>query len=280
VLYLDDNTMGFLTSKDLKSWQLRSRLKCFHECPELFELPLNGDRNNKKWILYGGSGDYLTGSFDGRQFTPQAGPIVFQHGNCFYASQTFNNIPAKDGRRIQMAWGRVTMPGMPFNQMMLLPVTLTLRTTEEGPRMFAEPIWEMEKLHTKQWRWENKILKPQEKLLSGISGELFHIRAEMKVSDVNEIGFVIRDVPVVYDVRKRQLSCLDKTAALTPKNGDIRLEILVDRTSIEIFGNDGRIYMPIGVILADNSKSLEIFIKGGHTEIKSLQVFELSSIWR
>jgi fructan beta-fructosidase len=179
-----------------------------------------------------------------------------------------------------MAWGRVTMPGMPFNQMMLLPVTLTLRTTEEGPRMFAEPIWEIDKLHTKQWRWENKILKPQEKLLSGISGELFHIRAEMKVSDVNEIGFVIRDVPVVYDVRKRQLSCLDKTAALTPKNGDIRLEILVDRTSIEIFGNDGRIYMPIGVILADNSKSLEIFIKGGHTEIKSLQVFELSSIWR
>jgi fructan beta-fructosidase len=279
-LYLDDNTMGFLTSKNLKSWQLQSRLKCFHECPELFELPLNGNRNNKKWILYGGSGDYLIGSFDSRQFTPEAGPIPFQHGNCFYASQTFNNIPKSDGRRIQIAWGRVAMPGMPFNQMMLFPVTLTLRMTEEGPRMFAEPVREIEKLHTKQWQWENKILKPKENLLSGISGELFHIRAELKVGDANEIGFVIRDVPVNYDLRKQQLSCLDKTAALKPVDGNIRLEILVDRTSIEIFGNDGRIYMPIGLILAGNSKSLEIFTKGGDTKIKSLEIFELSSIWR
>jgi fructan beta-fructosidase len=279
-LYLDDNKMGFLTSKDLKSWQLQRRLKCFHECPELFELPLNGDRNNKKWILYGGSGDYLIGDFDGRQFTHQAGPIPFQHGNCFYASQTFSNIPAEDGRRIQIAWGRVAMPGMPFNQMMLFPVTLTLRTTEEGPHMFAEPISEIEKLHKKQWRWKNEILKPEENLLSGISGELFHIRAELKVGDVKQIGFIIRDVPVNYDVRKQQLSCQNKTATLKPEDGNIRLEMLVDRTSIEIFGNDGRIYIPIGVILAGNSKSLEIFTKGGDTEINSLEVFELSSIWR
>jgi fructan beta-fructosidase len=279
-LYLDENTMGFLTSKDLKSWELHSKLKCFHECPELFELPVDGDRNNKKWILYGGSGDYLIGSFDGSKFTPQAGPIPFQHGNCFYASQTFNNIPTEDDRRIQMAWGRVTMPGMPFNQMMLFPVMLTLRATEEGPRMFAEPVRELEKLHKKQWQWENKILKPKENLLSKISGELFHIRAKLKVGDVEETSFVIRDVPVSYDVRKQQLSCLGRTAALKPIDGSIRLEILVDRTSIEIFGNDGRVYMPIGVILAGNSKSLEIFTKDGDIEIKSLEIFELSSIWQ
>jgi fructan beta-fructosidase len=162
----------------------------------------------------------------------------------------------------------------------LFPVTLTLRMTEEGPRMFAEPVREIEKLHTKQWQWENKILKPQENLLSEISGELFHIRTELKVGDAEEMGFVIQDVPVVYDARKRQLSCLDKTAALKPKDGSIRLEILVDRTSIEVFGNDGRLYMPVGVILAGNSKSLEIFTKGGDTEIRSLEIFELSSIWQ
>jgi fructan beta-fructosidase len=279
-LYLDDNTMGFLTSKDLKSWELQSRLKCFHECPELFALPLDGDRNSEKWILYGGSGDYLIGAFDGRKFTPEAGPIPFQHGNCFYASQTFSNIPVEDGRRIQMAWGRVDMPGMPFNQMMLFPVTLTLRTTKEGPRMFAEPVHEVEKLHRRKWLWKNEVLKPEENLLSDVSGELFHIRAELKVGDVQEIGFIIRSIPVVYDVQKRHLSCQNKTAPLKPVDGNIRLELLVDSTSIEIFGNDGRIYMPIGVILADNSKSLEIFTKDGNAEVQSLEVFELSSIWR
>jgi len=279
-LYLDDNTMGFLTSKDLKSWKLQSKIKCFHECPELFALPVDGDRNNEKWILYGGSGEYLIGNFDGTQFVSEAGPIAFQYGNCFYASQTFSDIPKTDGRRIQIAWGRVKMPDMPFNQMMLFPVTLTLHTTEEGPRMFAEPVREIEKLHKKQWQWKNKTLKPGDNLLSDVSGELFHIRAELQIGDIREIGFIIRDIPVVYNVRKQELTCQGKTASLKPVDGGIRLELLVDHTSIEIFGNDGRVYMPIGVIPADNSKSLEIFTKGGNTEVKSLEVCELNSAWK
>jgi len=279
-LYLDDRTMGFLTSKDLKSWELQSKIKCFHECPELFELPVDEDENNKKWILYGGSGEYLVGNFDGTHFKSQTDAVRFHYGNCFYASQTFSNIPKTDGRRIQIAWGRVPMPQMPFNQMMLFPVTLTLHTTEEGPRMFAEPVREIEKFHKKHWRWKNEILKPADNLLSDVSGELFHIRAELQVGDIREIGFIIRDIPVVYNVRKQELSCNKKTAPLQPVDGKISIELLVDRTSIEIFGNDGRVYMPIGVILTDNSKSLEIFTKGGNAEIKSLEVCELNSAWK
>jgi fructan beta-fructosidase len=280
-LYMDKKIMGFFTSDDLKSWEFQSKIECFHECPELFELPFDGDENNKNWILYGGSGEYLIGDFDGKQFKSQTAQIPFHYGNCFYASQTFNNIPEKDGRRIQIAWGRVAMPGMPFNQMMLFPVTLRLQTTEEGPRMFAEPIREIEKIHEFRWQWRNETLKPGSNLLSNISGELFHIQAEIKIDDdAEETGFVIRDVPVVYNVQKQQLSYQKKTSPLKPVDGKIRLEILVDRTSIEIFGNHGRMYMPIGVILADNSKSLEIFTKGGNTKIESLDVYKLGSIWR
>ncbi len=279
-LYLDDRVMAFFTSKDLKSWEFQSKIKCFHECPELFALPVDGDKSNEKWILYGGSGEYLVGSFDGREFKSQTDAIRFHHGNCFYASQTFSNIPKADGRRIQIAWGRVKMPEMPFNQMMLFPVTLTLHTTEEGPRMFAEPVREIEGLHKRTRQWKNKTLKPGDNLLSGLSGELFHIRAELQVDDARETGFVIRDIPVVYNAEKQQLSCQGKTAALKIVDGRIRLELLVDRTSIEIFGNEGRMYMPMGVILADNSRTLEIFTKGGSTEVESLDVYELRSAWR
>jgi fructan beta-fructosidase len=279
-LYLDDHEMGFFTSKNLKSWEFQSKIKCFHECPELFALPVDGNKDSEKWILYGGSGEYLVGHFDGKEFKTETDPVRFNYGNCFYASQTFNNIPKSDGRRIQIAWGRVSMPGMPFNQMMLFPVTLTLRMTEEGPRIFAEPVREIERLHKKQWRWENEVLKPKENLLSGISGELFRIRADLRLAEATEIGFVIRDIPVTYNVEKQELSCLDNKATLKPVNGKIQLELLVDRTSIEIFGNDGRVYMPVGVILAGNSKSFEIFTKGDDTKINSLEVFELSSIWQ
>ena len=280
-LYLDDREMGFFTSKDMKSWEFQSKIKCFHECPELFALPVDADMDNDKWILYGGSGEYLIGHFNGREFKSETDAIRFHYGNCFYASQTFTNIPESDGRRIQIAWGRVNMPGMPFNQMMLFPVTLSLHTTEEGIRMFAEPVREIEKLHKKQqWKWKDKILKPGDNLLSDVSGELFQIRAEMNVSDVREIGFTIRDIPVTYNVERQELSCQENKASLKPLDGKIRLELLVDRTSIEIFGNNGRVYMPVGVILADNSKTLEIFTKGGNAEVKFLEVFELNSAWK
>lgn len=279
-LYLDDHEMGFFTSKNLKSWEFQSKIKCFHECPELFTLPVDGNKDSEKWILYGGSGEYLVGHFDGKEFKSESDVIRFNYGNCFYASQTFNNIPKSDGRRIQIAWGRVNMPDMPFNQMMLFPVTLTLHTTEEGPRMFAEPIREIERLHKSQHQWNKETLTPGDNLLKGLSAELLHIRADLRLTEAAEIGFVIRDIPVTYNAEKQELSCLGNKTSLKPVNSKIQLELLVDRTSIEIFGNDGRVYMPVGVILAGNSKSLEIFTKGGDTKINSLEIYELNSAWK
>ena len=279
VLYLDDSTMGFLTSRNLKSWEFQSKLECFHECPELFPLPVDGNEDNHKWVLYGGSGDYLIGDFDGRVFKSEAGPIRYNYGDCFYASQTFNNIPHEDGRRIQMAWGRVNMPEMPFNQMILFPVTLTLRITEEGVRMFTKPIREIETIHRKKYLWKDTIVRPGENPLRELSGELFHIAVELRPVNATETGLVIRGVQIIYNVEKQELSCRGKKAPLKSMNGRIDLELLVDRTSIEIFGNRGRIYMPIGVILSDRERPLEIFSRGGNTEITNMQIYELQSIW-
>lgn len=279
VLYIEQSEMAFFTSDDLKSWNRESEIKCYHECPELFELAVDGDDNNKKWILYGGSGDYLIGQFDGKRFTPESESIRYQRGNCFYASQTFNDVPEEDGRRVQIAWGRVAMNGMPFNQQMLFPVNLTLRTTDEGVRMFAEPVEEIEKIHGKKKAWKSETLEPEQNLLEDIEGDLFHIIAEFGVGEQSEFGFAIRGTPVTYNVEKAQISCKGKNAALKPEDGKIRLEILVDRTSIEIFGNSGRVYMPIGGILPEDNMTLETFTKGGSTVIDSLTVYKLRSAW-
>ncbi|MHC4569940.1 MAG: GH32 C-terminal domain-containing protein [Planctomycetota bacterium] len=92
---------------------------------------------------------------------------------------------------------------------------------------------------------------------------------------------MIRDVPVTYNAEKQELACEGKKASLKPVDGKIRLEILVDRTSIEIFGNNGRVYMPMGAILADNPKPPEllIFTEGGNTEVESLDIIQLRSAW-
>jgi sucrose-6-phosphate hydrolase SacC (GH32 family) len=169
---------------------------------------------------------------------------------------------------------------MPFNQMMNFPVELTLRTTDEGIRMFAEPVKEIELLHKKAHSWKGKTLKEGgENLLKDITGDLFHIVAEFEVGDSAQFGFAIRSVPVVYDAKRQELSCKGRKASLKPEGGKVRLEILVDRTSVEIFANRGRIYMPIGVIPPDDDRTLEVYSKGGSATLASLEVHELKSSW-
>ena len=65
--------IAFYTSPNLKDWQFRSRIDGFYECPELFELPVDGDRNNKRWIVHAGDGNYVVGRFDGKTFTAESG---------------------------------------------------------------------------------------------------------------------------------------------------------------------------------------------------------------
>ncbi len=272
-------TIAFYTSEDLKTWEYRSLIDAFYECPELFELAVDGDAGNRKWVLHAADGDYMVGAFDGRAFTPESGKHRFSHGNCFYASQTYSNVPAEDGRRIQIAWGRVEMPGMPFNQMMLFPVELTLRTTGEGVRMFARPVREIERLHERSRSWEDITVPMGRSPIPGVEGELFHIRATLRTDGVEKLGFAVRGTEVAYDVGEQRLGCLDKTAPVSPVEGVVRLELLVDRTSIEIFAGDGRVYMPMGAILPEDNRSLHILAQGGPVKVQSLEVHYLRSIW-
>jgi fructan beta-fructosidase len=272
--------ISFYSSSNLKDWEFQSRIDGFYECPEFFELAVDGDRNNRRWILHAADGDYMVGRFDGRTFVPESGKHRWSYGNCFYASQTFNNIPPADGRRIQIAWGRIATPGMPFNQCMLFPVELTLRTTEEGFRMFAQPVREIETLHGQRYTWRDEPLTPDRNPLAQIEGDLFHIQGRFKVGDAGELTFAVRGVPIAYSTAEQKLSCQGKTTPLQAINGTVALEILVDRTSVEIFGNGGRIYMPIGVIPADDDKSLCLSAGAGNVRIQLLDIYPLRSAWQ
>jgi len=277
-LYLDANDYALLSSPDLKSWERLSTVTIpgTSECPEFLEIPVEGAGGETRWVFYGGSGHYLIGSFDGRTFTAESGPHALNFGNCFYASQTYNNAP--DGRRIQIAWGTVGMPAMPFNQMMDLPVELALHSTDEGLRLLANPAREIALLHdSAPWEASGDI-SPESDVAREV-GELLHIVAEFEVGDAPSFGLNVRGVAVTYDVAAGQLTCRDRSAALKPERGRIRLEVLVDRTSVEIFANGGRVYMPMGIIPKAEDRSVEVFSQGGTTRLVSLRAWSLQSAW-
>ena len=66
-------------------------------------LPVDGDPKLVKWIVIDGNGDYVVGRFDGNQFVPEARKRKGDYGRNFYATMTFENMPASDPRRIQLA---------------------------------------------------------------------------------------------------------------------------------------------------------------------------------
>jgi sucrose-6-phosphate hydrolase SacC (GH32 family) len=310
ILFVEEEETDIFTSTDLKTWIKTSRLQSFHECPELFELPVDGDTNNMKWVTYGADSEYFIGSFDGETYTPESEILHFIYGRNFNASQTFSDIPDEDGRRIMMGWGQVPMLGMPFNQLMTFPIELHLKSTDEGIRMFSKPVSEIEGLHKKKHAFRNKVINGDE-VLEDIEGELFHIKAEFNITKAKQFGLQIREFMITYDVAKNKLICqappnnidmsqfseefmemvkeeelnefLDFSPvenSIKPVNGKINLEIIVDRSYIEIFVNNGRYYIPMGAYLFDCDPAIKAFSSGGKTKLTNLEIYELTSIWQ
>lgn len=109
------HTIEFQTSPNLKDWTYASKIEGFFECPDIFELPLDGDGSKKKWVLTAASSEYLVGTFDGKTFTPETPKLPGHRGRGFYAAQTYSDISDSDGRRIQIGWLQAPSPGMSFN---------------------------------------------------------------------------------------------------------------------------------------------------------------------
>ena len=149
------------------------------ECPDIFELPVDDDPDNTKWVFWGAAGKYYIGNFDGTTFTPEGDAQQADYGANFYAAQTWSDVPEFDGRRIQIAWmSGSNPPDMPFNQQMSFPCKLTLRTTSEGIRLHREPVVGNRKHPCVHGiAWSDLSLEPDEDPLAGLTGELFDIRA-------------------------------------------------------------------------------------------------------
>jgi sucrose-6-phosphate hydrolase SacC (GH32 family) len=280
-LYLDGDKYALFASPNLKEWQKLDDLPSFaaNECPDFFEVPIVGEKNGTKWILWGANGNYLVGSFDGKSFTRESGPHRFEFGSNFYAAQTYSDIPAADGRRIQIAWmngGRY--PTMPFNQQMSIPAELTLRKTPDGLRLARLPIREIDSLHAGHHSWKGELTSGKNPL-DEIKGDLFDIRAEIEPRGAKQLSLSIRGTLLEYDVAKKELRLLGKTAPLPLDDGKLKLRILIDRSSIEVFSADGLVGMTSCFIPERGSKLPPLALTGDGASVSSLDVWEMKPCW-
>ncbi|MFO1041597.1 MAG: DUF4980 domain-containing protein [Planctomycetaceae bacterium] len=244
--------ISFYSSPNLKEWTETGRIEGFYECPDLFQLPVDGKADKQSWILYGADGKYVIGDFDGKTFHKQSPLLQVWHGN-FYAAQTFSDVP--DGRRIQIGWGQgITFPGQPFNQQMTIPVELTLRTTPDGVRMFAWPVKEVAAQSERRGIATTLSIdrltlidgRKADILVSASSLDLFDANLELELQSTQKITMTFCGTPIVYDAKSQKLTCRQVSAVMKPINGRLSLRVIGDRGSLEIFANQGETAISVG----------------------------------
>lgn len=230
-LYLDHERFALFTSRNLKDWTLVQNLVMpgSAECPDFFEMPVMGSRE-RKWVFTSANGRYRIGSFDGKKFRPETAPQQVEFGGNNYAVQTYYGLPKE--RHVQIGWmNGGSYPGMPFNQQMTFPCELTLRKTPEGLRLFRYPIAEIEKLYATKF--------------DASAGQApgwpaMDVEASFEAGD-KPTQLLINGQTITYDPVAKTLTALNRSAVLEPVKGRIHLRVLVDRTSLEVFGNGGRV---------------------------------------
>jgi fructan beta-fructosidase len=269
--------ISIYTSKDLKQWEYASSIPGYFECAEILELPVDGNQANKKWVIFAADARYAIGNFDGKQFTPEHEGKYQVHWGSYYASQCFSNSP--DGRAVQIGWARIEIPGMPFNQTFTVPTNLTLHTTDDGVRMFATPIKELDQIHKPEPKTatNQELTAESPEVKFNVQDQLFDIVVTLRKGTATKAVLRFGGNESIYDFTAQKLDEMP----LKMRDGKVTLRVLVDRPMYELIGGDGACYKTIGRKDMGNSLgTISLTVEGGSATVESFIIYAMESAWK
>ncbi|MDX1636398.1 MAG: glycoside hydrolase family 32 protein [Balneolaceae bacterium] len=316
----------FYGSDNLKEWNLLSEFGPsgatggIWECPDLFELPVDGNPDQTKWVLqvdlnpggpFGGSGSqYFIGEFDGNTFTQdpetEGQTRWVDFGKDFYAVQSYANIPEDDGRRIWISWMNnwqyaEQIPTHPWRSSMTIPRSLSLQTFDDGIHLVHQPVAELQQLRNTAHQLGEQTIDGELNLLeeAGVRGNQLEIVVRFNPGNANTFGLKVaqgenEETLIGYDTGAGQLF-VDRTnsgntsfneqfagvhrAPLSPLDGEITIHIFIDRSSVEVFGNNGRVVITDRIFPSEGSDGISLYSTGGSARLLQLEAWQLDSVW-
>lgn len=287
------------------------------ECPDLFELPVDGDPERTKWVMIvsignvpeiveGSRTQYFIGDFDGTTFRNDSTPETVRwldSGRDNYAGVSWSDIPAEDGRRIYVGWmsnwryAQVT-PTEGWRSLMTVPRVLSLRSKEDRLVLAQKPVQELQGLRGGSYKWKDEIIEEGQNPLSEISLGCFELIAELEFADAEEFGFKVRasdshETVIGYRVTEQELF-VDRTLSgegsfhpdfpvrhsvkLEASERRLSLHILVDASCVEVFGNDGEAAITDLIFPDQDDLDMAIYTLNGSVRLVSLEIYPLKSI--
>ncbi|MDN5286324.1 MAG: glycoside hydrolase family 32 protein [Mucilaginibacter sp.] len=315
VAMVDDHIVRFYGSKNLKEWTKLSDFgpagftKNGWECPSLLPLVVDGNPANIKWVLFVSSGgehgplmQYFVGDFDGTIFknvNDNHKVLTVDYGDAFYAAIAWRDAP--QNKKILLGWlqnGR--QETNPWKGQMSIPHDLSLKNTSDGLVLYQLPSAFVTQSLPKYAK--GNVIEKKNTSING-SGPVLHgegnaywIDVEFDIKNAKRVGFNVAEkagtdkkVTVGYDAEKQQLfvDCtgsekvnkspenLIQTTPMKAVSGLVKIKLLLDRSSLEVFGNDGERVISTMIYPDKDATGLSVFSEG-EAVIRGLKIWNLS----
>lgn len=258
---------------------------------------------------FGGSAtQYFVGDFDGKTFradSDSSGNIPtkwMDFGKDHYATVSWSDAP--DNRRTVIGWMSnwqyaAEVPTMQFRSANTLPRDVSLFRDSDGELyLSSEPSPELLSLRDRLTVNAGRTTigkKPRSYSLPATNGSVCEILMDLDARKSKQIEMTVSNnkgekVTIQYDVTghtvsfdRRESGIVDfsqdfpgiTVAPTFEKNNRLSLRIFLDRSSMEIFGNDGRFVMTNLVFPESPYTTLTLSSTGGNAKMESLKIYSI-----
>ena len=309
--------MQIFSSSNLKDWAFESSFgegQGAHggvwECPDLFELPVDGT-NEKKWVLlcnlnpggpFGGSAtQYFVGTFNGKEFANESPSQTkwMDWGKDHYAAVTWSDAP--DNRRIAIAWMSNwqyanDVPTSQYRSPNSVPRDLSLFTVDGETYLQSAPSPELLKLRDVSKKRSFKVNGTRiiKDMIADNEGA-YEIELTIENQHADVIGLRLyndkgEEVDMQYDMTEKKFS-MDRRksgdvgfnenfpmltwTAIESGKDELKLRLFVDKSSVEAFGDGGRFVMTNQVFPSEPYTHIDFYSKGGAYKVDSFVIYKL-----
>ncbi|MFE5406825.1 GH32 C-terminal domain-containing protein [Streptomyces sp. NPDC056580] len=228
------------------------------------------------------------------------------YGQDFYAANSFNDAPG--GRRVMIAWMNSwnyggNIPTSPWRSADTFPRQLALRTVNGKTQLLQQPVGELNTLRGAGTALPAKTVT-NETIPLGVHGSTLELKADLTPGTATKFGLDVRTgaagqrTRIGYDTTTGEVY-LDRTASgatdfdptfsstehapLALDGKPLRLHVLVDTSSIEVYAENARgeqVVLTDQIFPDPSSTGVDAFADNGTAKLSRLQAWRLASIWK
>jgi fructan beta-fructosidase len=235
--------------------------------------------------------------------------VWLDYGPDNYAGVTFSDIPESDGRRIFMGWMSnwayaQQVPTSPWRSAMTLPRTLSLKQSPQGWIIRSRPVLEFNNLRTGGFEVLQGPTEGEKDITQAIPRGPLPVEINLQAlasptEGVGRFGLKLSNdageyLLIGFDPVQQQYF-IDRTQAgpatfsdafakllTAPKlmdNPTTQLQLIIDRSSVELFADYGSTVMTALFYPSQDFNHVSLFAEGGELEWQRIEGRSLQAVW-